>query len=85
MGIDITSPFGGTHLKGAAMFFECKVYNKKGKVVKVHTSKELEERDRKICLAFLPDIERKVIENYTGEYHDSIQDEYRLGTIEDAD
>jgi len=67
------------------MFFECKVYDKNGKVVKVHTSEELAERDRKICLEFLPDGERKVIENYTGEDYDSVQDEYRLGIIEKTD
>lgn len=67
------------------MFFECKVYDKTGRVVKVHTSEELEERDRKICLEFLPDGERKVIENYKGEDYDSVQDEHRLGVVEETD
>jgi len=47
------------------MLFECKVYDKNGKLKKTHTSKQLQKRSDKICMAMLLPCERRVVENYT--------------------
>jgi len=56
------------------MLFECKVYDKDGKLAKVHTVAELEENSRKICLSLLSDADRLIIENF--DIPD--QDEYEV-------
>ena len=56
------------------MLFECKVYDKNGKLAKVHTVAELEENSRKICLSLLSDIDRQIIENFDF----ASQDEYEV-------
>lgn len=60
------------------MIFECKIYDKHGKLIGIHSAEELEERDRQICLGFLPDKNRKAIENFEGRENEAIQDEHRL-------
>jgi len=46
------------------MFFDCRVYDKEGKLVRVHTAKELEEADDKKCQKMLPKKERFHIINF---------------------
>jgi len=46
------------------MIFECRTYDKEGRLVKVHSAKELEERADRICQALLPECDREFIREF---------------------